>query len=152
MDMFGPTSLRRNDLTLLRLSTINECLCDLQAEVEAKDHFHIFGESAYMQMSNLKSYFKSEGDIDKRKWNSAMKKVRISIEWNYGYQASLFGYLANTRKLKLLESTTVTKVYTVATLLRNFHTISYGGQSSNYFNLSFPANTLVHYINGTDLA
>jgi hypothetical protein len=80
-----------------------------------------------------------------------MKKVRISIEWNYGHQATLFKYLRNHSKLKLMESSTVTKVYTVTTILRNFHVCLEGGQTSNYFNLALPEDFIEHYIKQTPI-
>ena len=64
-----------------------------------------------------------------------MKRVRISIEWNYGTTAALFKCVCNKHKLKLLQSKSVSKIYTVATILRNLHIGLYGCQSSNYFDL-----------------
>jgi hypothetical protein len=49
VDMFGPTSLRRNDLTLLRLSNINDRQAKLQRGSE--DQFMTFGDSAYKRRS-----------------------------------------------------------------------------------------------------
>jgi len=80
-----------------------------------------------------------------------MKSVRISIEWNYGYTASLFRYVANTDKLHVMGSDAVAKVYTVCTILRNIHVILRGSQSSNYFRLTFCARFLEHYIKQTPL-
>ena len=151
VDMFGPTSLRRNDNTLLRLSDINGRLRALQEDELLEDQFHIFGDSAYPTLSHLNTYYKADEHttVDKRKWNSAMKKVRISIEWNYGYQCTLFKYLEHKKKLKLMESPVVSKIYTVTVLLRNFHTCMYGCQTSNYFNISMPEGSLAHYMNQT---
>lgn len=54
VDMFGPTSLRRNDLVLLRESDINNRL----AAVKVNDivQFITFGDSAYKRRSHLTSY------------------------------------------------------------------------------------------------
>ena len=72
-----------------------------------------------------------------------MKTVRISIEWDYGFTATLFKYLCNTAKLKLLQNNEkVSKVYTVATLLRNMYIALYGCQTSNYFNFTIPPDML----------
>jgi hypothetical protein len=149
VDMAGPTSLRRNDLWVLRISEIQERISELQ-EGDI-DQFVIFGDSAYPRTSHLRSYFKAaEGVADFLRWNSAMKKVRISIEWNYGYTASLFRILSNKDKLKVMqEGGRVREVYTVCTLLRNFSVGLYGGQTSNYFNLTLPENFLEAYINQT---
>jgi len=80
-----------------------------------------------------------------------MKHVRISIEWNYGVTSSLFKYVANPRKLKLLKcANRVSKIYTVATIFRNFWVAVNGCQSSKYFNLVMPENMLVNYIHQRD--
>ena len=143
VDMFVPTSLRRNDLTLLRLSNIN----DRQAELQhgSEEQYMTFGDSAYKRRSHLTSYY---ADIDEliRRWNRRMKRVRISIEWNYGTTASLFKYICCKRKLKVLQSTNVSKIYTVCTLLRNIHIALYGCQTSNYFDLDIPDNFLEKYL------
>ena len=82
-------------------------------------------------------------------WNYAMKAVRIAIEWNYGYTASLFRYIQNTDKLKLLGSDACSEVYTVCTLLRNFRVCMYGGQSSVYFDLLMHPQLFEFYVNQT---
>lgn len=160
----GPTSLRRNDNALLRISDINDRMLRQQEEEgdddelddddKYKHHFVIFGDSAYRTQSHIKSYVKIDAQDPNayylRKWHSAMKKTRISIEWNYGTTGSLFKYFANHQKLKLLECNTVTKVYTVATLLRNCHAGLYGCQTSNYFNISAPSDFIEHYLSQTD--
>ena len=65
-----------------------------------------------------------------------MKSVRISIEWNYGFTATLFKYFLHEHKLRVMKSERVTKVYIVATLFRNFYVSLYGCQTSNYFNIN----------------
>jgi hypothetical protein len=133
IDICGPMSLRRNDLTLLRESNIVERIKQLQ--LTSENQYVIFGDSAYKKMSHLTSYFAADDIADSQIWNKKLKSVRIAIEWNYGYTAALYKYLGLESKLKLLQSSTVTKVYIVATLLRNCNVCLYGGQSSNYFNL-----------------
>lgn len=144
-DMYGPTSLRRNDLVLLRRSEINERFEALQAGKEFQ--FIIFGDSAYKVKSHMTSYIKLAAF---KRWNAAMKHVRISIEWNYGTTSSLFSYVCMKHKFKLLQNSRVSKIYTVATLFRNFHVAAYGGQSSRYFELSMPKDMLVKYIRQED--
>ena len=48
----------------------------------SEDQYMTFGDSAYKRRSHLTSYY---ADIDEliRRWNRRMKRVRISIEWNY---------------------------------------------------------------------
>ena len=69
-------------------------------------------------------------------YNYAMKSVRISIEWNYGNTATLFKFLQQEHKLRVMKSTRVTELYTVATLFRNFYVSLYGCQTSNYFDIN----------------
>lgn len=150
IDIYGPMSLRRNDLTLLRQSDIVNRLRDLQSNNDSQ--YVMFGDSAYTKQSHLRSYFANDDDIqDHILWNKRLKKVRISIEWNYGYTAALFKYLTFEGKLKVLQSTTVSKVYIVATLLRNCHVMLYGGQSSNYFDLNMHPNILNAYLTQTTI-
>ena len=149
----GPTSLRRNDLTLLRISRINDQMAELQQD--DNDDFGVFGDSAYKKRSHMWTYVdtdESPSDIreDCKKWNKTMKKVRISIEWNYGYTASLFHYLLTFSKKKVLASSNVSKMYIVATILRNCHAALYGCQTSNYFDITLPEDFLEHYISQTD--
>lgn len=145
VDIEGPATLRRNDLALLPNSDINNRVAELQANEPAVDQCVIFGDSAYSTQSHLRSY----GDVGR--WNAAMKKVRISIEWDYGTTGSLFPYLNNKRKLQMLGSSKVAKVYSVCTLLKNCHVILYGCQTSNYFDVSLPNNFIEYYIKQIDL-
>ena len=161
IDLFGPTSLRRNDLELLRNSRINEHIGVVQAG--DVDHVKIFGDSAYKVCSHMRSYYQYKlKDLKNlltddeyttlKDCNYKMKIVRISIEWNSGMTAKIFRYIQNTDKLKIMQRDGVSKIYTVATLFRNFHVAKYGGQPSNYFSLPrLPYNFLDAYINQTPL-
>ena len=148
-DMHGPTSLRRNDLYVLAKSDINNRIAEIQ--LQAMLQFIIFGDSAYKTRSHTRSYY-TRDDMRHchRRWNSKLKSVRESIEWNYGYTSALFRYIMTKRKFKLMNAGIVSKVYIVATLLRNFHVALYGGQTSNYFGLDMPHDFLEHYINQTN--
>lgn len=142
--MYGPMSLRRSDLSLLADSDINNILEELGV-------YFVFGDSIYPFDSRLMSYFRGQGiNPVQIQFNSKMKHVRISIEWNYMVTAALFRYLACTDKLKLLKSSIVTKVYTVATILRNCHIGYYGCQSSSYFNIDIQENFVEKYLTQTD--
>ena len=151
VDMYGPTMLRRNDLALLRDSHINNRFRRLQ--VDSPTQYVIFGDSAYVRQSHILSYFPSATMPAASKCNYAIKTTRMSIEWNYGCTANLFKYFLMFNKLRLMESSTASRVYTVGTLLRNFLIALYGGQTSNYFNLGVkdPELFLRSYINSDDL-
>lgn len=149
-DIYGPESVRENDLTLLRLSRINNRFRELQVNDDNANQYLIFGDSAYIRLSHLETYYSNVPQQHAQffvQWNKAMKHVRISIEWNYAVTSSLFKYVNCPEKLKMLQSTRVSKIYTIATLFRNFHVAVYGSQSSKYFNLAMPPNMLIAYIN-----
>jgi len=58
VDLYGPTSLRRNDLCLLRESEINDRMS--QAQLNERNQFIIFGDSAYKEQSHISSYYKGQ--------------------------------------------------------------------------------------------
>ena len=149
VDMYGPESLRRNDLSLLRESDINNRLAQLQVDEEVQ--YIIMGDSAYKKRSHITSYHSQEDNIPGHvMWNRKMKKVRISIEWNYGCTASLYRYVGMKHKLQVLGPSRCTKVYVVATLLRNFRHGYYGCETSHYFDVSLQRDFVSHYIKQTD--
>jgi hypothetical protein len=149
IDISCPRSLRQPDPTILTASRIHDRFRDVQ--VGDPHPTIIFGDSAYHVQECLRSYlWAEEGVADYQDWNGGMKRVRISIEWNYGYTVSLFRYVGQKHKLKVMRRATVMKVYTIATLMRNLHIGFYGGQSSNYFNLVVPPGFNEHYLNSTD--
>ena len=77
VDIFGPKSLRRNDVSLLRDSNIND---RIRAATQHEEYdYCIFGDSAYKVDTNLRSYYR-EGTPEAHRWNVTMKHVRISIE------------------------------------------------------------------------
>jgi hypothetical protein len=90
VDIFGPTSLRRNDMRLFSDSNINDRIAALQ--LDELMQMVMFGDSAYLKLSHTRSYIKDGNEADKR-WNRHARRVRVSIEWNYGATASLFPYL-----------------------------------------------------------
>lgn len=88
MDLFGPWSLRKNDLYLLRESRLNRRIRDLQ--IDADFQYTIYGDSIYPRLSHLKSSWRMANMEEwMRAENKRFAKVRISIEWNYMITGSL---------------------------------------------------------------
>ena len=131
MDTYGPVSLRRNDLTLFRDS--NERLGNLR-------NWYIIGDSAYQTAGRCASY--NNNQI----FNRAMKSTRISIEWNYMSTVTLFPYVGDKRKFKILSTDIVAHIYVVATFLRNCYSFYYGNETMHYFNVILPNTMLECYI------
>jgi hypothetical protein len=149
-DIAGPVSLRNHDIDVCNNSMINDRFAEIQLGQE--DQYIIFGDSAYLKESHMSSYHKERLMLMYfKRWNKAMKHVRISIEWNYGYTGNLFNYVRCADKFKQLQEVRTSKVYRVATLFRNFNVIFYGGQSSKYFGLEMPPDMILHYIRQTNI-
>ena len=130
-DMFGPLPIRQNDLYLLRESKIldrwRDTIRELPHQDESTPEFKIFGDSAYKYREHLFTYFSRQHNQQcSDLLNYALKAVRISIEWNYGHTVQLFKALSKIYKLRALSGKegTALKLYTVATLLRNFHVLA----------------------------
>jgi hypothetical protein len=135
IDIHGPCSLRRNDLRLFRESNINE-------RMRNAGDWIIFGDSAYKDHSNCKSYRSGDNEF-----NHAMKSVRISIEWSYMTAGSLFPYLRTKSKFQLLGSSIVSRIFIVCMILKNCHACYYGNLTMNYFNVILPDNFIHYYMN-----
>jgi hypothetical protein len=106
-----------------------------------------YGDSIYPHLTNIIGSHRNEvNDPRMIEENNAFKSVRISIEWNYMLTANLYGYLSNFDKLKVLGSDNVSKIYIVATILRNCNVSLYGSLTSSYFELEIPDNMLEEYI------
>ena len=124
-------------MSLVRDSNINQRMAEL-------GEYKIFGDSAYRGGNH--SHCASYGTDPV--FNSRMKSVRISIEWNYMTTVSLFPFIGMEHKFKVFESSGVARIYIVATLFKNFHAALYGNLTMNYFGVILPDGFLEAYING----
>lgn len=98
--LYGPHSLRRNDLYLLSHSEVNEKFTILQEHSPVQ--LKIYGDTIYPTLSHVRSANGKFGTAEEKVQDANFAKVRISIEWNYGATGLLFGYLTKFSKLKLL--------------------------------------------------
>jgi len=95
--LFGPLSLRHNDLHLLGQSSLI---------YKVEELFHgsqqivtIFGDSAYPMSDYLRSYIPSEYAARHQKDNNkVLKSVRETIEHNYALTKNLYKYLSRIEK------------------------------------------------------
>jgi len=140
--LFGPFSLRHNDLLLLGESDILDKFGDLFEGIRQK--ITIFGDSAYPTSDILRSYVLPEiATRHQKDHNRRLKSVRESIEHNYALTKNLYKYLSRVEKLKILNNPTVLRVYTVCTFLKNCHVMMYGCESSQYFNILLDTENLL---------
>jgi len=140
--LFGPLSLRHNDLHLLGESGILMKLKELF--IGSQQLVTIFGDSAYPQQDFIRSYIPPElSSRHQKEHNRKMKSVRETIEHNYALTKNLYRFLSRIEKLKILNGGPVLKVYTVCTLLRNCHVMLYGSETSQYFNIILDSQNLL---------
>jgi hypothetical protein len=126
---YGSVSLRQNDLRLLGNSGVNGKMAALP--------FWAYGDSIYPQLSNVKS---------RGPHALPLKSLRVSVEWNYALVShNLFRCLSSFDKLRLLSSDRVSKMYSVAIILKNCHVCLYGCQSMSYFDLTLSDDMLERY-------
>lgn len=155
--MHGPTSVRRNDQNLFASSAITGIFNNCHDINNIPDNTYcIFGDSAYHTGNYIQTYYKPRNNApltaEETAFNEAMRSERIAIEWNYAVTSSLYRYLKNVYKLKVLQSKNVSKIYTVATLFKNFRCCMVGNQVSNYFHVTLPHYFLYCYIKRLPLA
>jgi hypothetical protein len=138
--MFPAVSGRRSDLHTLRMSNINNIVANCQTGNERQ--YVMYGDSIYPVMSHLRK--RNNNPLGNTAYeilqNEVMKKIRVTIEWNYGATSNLFQYIDYRRNLKILSGgSNVAKSYVVATLLRNFHNCVYASQTAEYFDIAPPS-------------
>lgn len=135
-DMFGPRSLKRNDLQLLSSSKLNSRMADCLRNSLLL--YLIYGDSIFPQLAHIRSSHKGDALTPQLvQENRMMKKVRVCIEWHYGHLANLFPFIDYKRNVKILQQP-CELIYFAASLLRNCHCTLYGNQTSKYFECQPP--------------
>lgn len=137
MDLYGPVSFRHNDVALVGFSQINE---RLEAVQEGEENLYaLYGDGIFqLQTCILRGH---KGDVltaRQLEENRVMKKVRISIEWDFGLTSQKFKFVHNWNLQKIRQHENVKNYYLVTTLLRNANVCLYGSQTTNYFECEPP--------------
>lgn len=139
----GPIEGRRHDMTLFRLSNIEEDLARALL-INGQQHY-IYGDSAYVLRAYLQVPFQGSALTDDQiSFNAAMSKVRVSVEWGYKDIKQYFTHLDMPRKL-CLKKTPAAMLYICAALLWNIRVCFYGCQTSHFFECTPPS--LEEYLN-----
>ena len=142
-DMFGPRTVRANDLRVLRNSNLNNRMAELQEGNVMQ--YMIYGDGIFPVMSHIRSRHKNNLTARQLLENGTMAKLRISIEWHYGNLCTMFPMLDYKRNLKIRQQP-LKSLYFTATFLRNCHVCIYGNNTSAYFDL--PPPTLEDFVLG----
>ena len=103
------------------------------------DVYVVYGDPAYGLNRNIVAPFRGAAlTEDEKRFNKAMSKVRVSVEWGFGKICQYFAFLDFKKNLKVLLQP-VAKYYAVGALMVNCHTCLYGSLTSTYFEVNPPS-------------
>lgn len=144
-NLFGPMSGWRHDAALFNNSGIPDHMVTNMNGPDGQ-HLTVYSDPAYPLTSNVIHPFPGLNlSEEQQAFNTAMSKVRQSVEWEFGKVVRMWAFLDFEKNLKLFLSP-VGKLYMVGVLLTNCHTCLRGSKSktSQYFGLNPP--TLEEYL------
>jgi hypothetical protein len=148
--LYGPTSARRHDTTLLAWSGIDHFLTQIQ--LGQQHSYAFYGDSAFQgPWTNIRTRHKAtelhpltQQEEDE---NKAMKKVRESIEWEYGSNTVLWKLASNKHRFKLeTDPQVVMAQVRVMQLLTNCYTCLHGSNISSRYTFDCPPPSLQSYL------
>jgi hypothetical protein len=129
--VWGPVSLRHNDLYTYGLSDINNIIANSQAGNALQ--YRIYGDSAYaVLIESHMSYAMPNAHGADAFTNVCLSSCRETIEWNYGDLARLWKIVDWHHGLKL-RLNNVHDIVNVAFIMRNAYVAMNGCQTSDFF-------------------
>ena len=145
-DLYGPRTIRLNDLRVLNRSRLMERLAEVQDGNEVQ--YVAYGDGIFPLRDHLRSRHRQQGGgppLSERQIleNETMAVLRIAIEWHYGELCKLFPFLDYKSNLKI-RLQPLSDLYFTATFLRNCHTCLYENNTSRYFDCKPP--TLENFV------
>jgi hypothetical protein len=148
--IYGPTSARRHDVTLLAWSGIDPFLTQIQ--YGHGNVYAFYGDSGFLgPWVNIRTRHRptvlhplTEREEDE---NKAMMKVRETIEWSYGLITVLWNLAANKQRFKLeTDPQVVMEQVRVMHLLTNCRTCLHGSNVSSRNTFDCPPPSLQAYL------
>jgi len=135
-NVWGPESIRHNDLESWEHSDVHQKVIDCQAGMALK--FKIYGDSAYQYIvdDTLASRYLNPSTTEVVT-NEAMSSCRECIEWHYGELKQYFKIIDYIHGMKLMQMD-VTSIVNSCFILRNAHTCMNGNKTSEFFNCRPP--------------
>ncbi|KAJ1394437.1 hypothetical protein B484DRAFT_303473, partial [Ochromonadaceae sp. CCMP2298] len=106
--------------------------------------FVMYGDSIFPILSHLRRKHKGHGPVPRTarqmQENEVTKKVRVSIEWNYGITSALWAFCDHRKNNKIQQGgANISNIYIVCTLLTNMHNCLHPNNTSTFFGLSPPS-------------
>jgi hypothetical protein len=135
--VYGPTSVRRHDVTLLNWSRIDEVLSEILGFL-GMGNYAFYGDAAYTRGRYHSIVARHDptplAPLNERQKleNQAMKKVRISVEWSYQQVGGLWKLSEDPDAFKLEQDPAIVCAQIrVMHLLTNCYTCIHGNTSSS---------------------
>jgi DDE superfamily endonuclease len=138
LHVWGPISVRHNDIVSLHESKINDLLVELQLGDELQ--WIIYGDSAYIHVddSHIHARHHDEDLTDRQILeNRTLSACRECIEWDYG-DIGVMWSMVDYKKILKMQLMPVKNIYLTAVVLRNAYVTMNGGTTAEYFNLIPP--------------
>jgi hypothetical protein len=147
-NVWGPCSMKRNDLYCLSTSGLDDQIFSIQEDFFYDEgiFFKIYGDSAYCVSGY--SCILARHDIEHisdrdtkdrcKLENRVLSSCRQAIEWDYGELYKLFPLVHYKSALKMRKMN-VSKMFVVALMLRNAHVCCNGGLATSYFGIRAPS-------------
>lgn len=143
-NLYGPVEGKKHDSAMLAESGLYNKLQDLQVPPN-RGPLCIYGDSAYPYRPQLLGPFKGARITQaQQEWNTAMSRVRVSVEWIFGDIVNYYKFIDFKKNLKIHLSA-VGKMYVVCVLLHNARCCLYGSMTSEYFGIK-PPNVYDYFV------
>jgi hypothetical protein len=133
---FGPIPGARHDSYMLAESQLLPQLEDLMPREPGVEVFALYGDPAYPQSRYIVGgYRNADPNSVEARWNTAMSKVRICVEWGFKEITQQWTFLDFKQKMKVFKFP-VAKYYMVGAFLSNLRNCFYDNQTALYFKCS----------------
>ena len=132
------TEGRSHDAGILQRSGLLQQL-EAHSNTPAGRPLCIYGDPAYPQRQHIQAPYKHNNLYEEEKvFNTAMSKVRVSVEWVFGEIVEYFAFVdfKKNQKIGLQE---VGTMYITCALLQNAMTCLYGSSTSTFMGLHPPS-------------
>ena len=138
LHVWGPISVRHNDLTSLRDSDVNQKIVDMQ--INEPLQWVVYGDSAYVHVPDSHILARHHNEVNTERQNQenrCLSACRECIEWDYGDVGKMWS-MVDYKKVLKMQLMPVKDIYLTALILRNAYVTMNGGTAPEYFNLTPP--------------
>jgi hypothetical protein len=130
---FGPIPGARHDSYMLAKSQLLPQSEDIMPREPGVEVFASYGDPAYPQSRYIVGgYRNADPNSVEARWNTAMSKVQICVEWGFKEITQQWTFLDFKQKMKIFKFP-VAKYYTVGAFLSNLCNCFYDNQTALYF-------------------